>query len=288
VNDDHDAASPPEQAETEQGFGSGLRAQLARSQEAREEALRDEEPASPLNETATPAPLDEGTDLSDAEREISDSLARGEELRRSLAPRYAKLAEWVASQGRELASPEAAALLASGSAEAELERRRAEAAELERRFEELTEREAALAERERRAQIQADAAGRDAAAAERRLQSALEREAELDVRARRLETRETELEAWTQRLDDQERELREREGGLEGAESVAGARAELDSRSGDLAARERELDERTAGLDSREQRLAQREDALGELKEWLVSKERDLAAYMGEAAEPAG
>jgi colicin import membrane protein len=273
-----DASPPPEQAETETGFGTGLRAQLARTQEER--LL---EGATPAEEPEPDAPAEAGGgDLSEA---LSESLARTEELRRSLSARHAKLAEWVESQGRQLKTPEAASLLASGAAEAQLDRERDERADRERQKAELARREDEVRAQEERVAARAAEVERQAAEAARRLEVAHARGSEIDARTAALDRRETELETRERATADALAAVEARE-----AEAVRTA-AEEGIGADDRARQLEELNERAsalerlaAELEEREQRLERREGALSELKDWLVRKERELAAYLGEPA----
>src|SRR5919108_271551 len=197
-------------AETEKGFGTGLRAQLERRREpaagngeaARAKAAPDSLPATP------PVDVDDA-DLEALRSELAASLAREQQLRGALS-------EEVAAYERELHPQHDVAV---------------RQAELDERAGRLSAFEAALEERERHVAEQVAALAREAKLAGR--------DEELSERQRQLDAKEQELAATAERL------RKELAAGQDASGRAAAERmTALDEREAALAKRERELAER--------------------------------------------
>lgn len=287
--------------ETEKGFGTGLRDQLARKRGEQEVTAVVEAP--PLD-TADP---DETVDVETLRSELSASLERERELRTSLADRveayereldadraYALRAGELDQRAVRVAASEAAVderERAARDLSAELE---AERARLEAAVADVTALDAATAERAAYVEAKLDeiqAADRDrqksAQELGRRSQAVADRESKTTRATTALAARERETNA---RLETREAALKRRDEAVRGRERTAGdrekraaeAEAEAAKELGRISAREQVIAEREQVLHTLEERLRAQQDALDRARGDAGDAEHAASSRQGE------
>ena len=261
--------------DTEQGFGTGLRAQLKRRQDAEEPAAEPEPP-----ETSTLPPAAEAVELPDfaeaelaaLRRELAEVHAREQEARAELADLRSRLEQDVtAAQAMSLRSAEVdqrAAKLA------------AQQAELEERERELGQRaEAAAAEQQRLADLKAELAAAETRTAEREKQISLKLRELTNADRERTEAA-TELAKLEAALAQRERALERTLAEIEG--KAAEATARVDAREAVLVTRETMLRDQESEHSERDRQLAERERELVKARATVTAREEHLESREAE------
>jgi DNA repair exonuclease SbcCD ATPase subunit len=252
-------------AETEKGFGTGLRAQLQRRREGDDGTQADGQ--GPTNVelrfelTARPAAGGNGDafevgvggpDVQALKAELEAAQAREATLRDQLQERSHAYEQNVGSE-KELAHR----ALTLDERDAKLAEFQAELEERERRVRD--QREAIEAEHTRVADLQAELAAEQALAAEHQ-EAAEKRLRDLQGADRQREKASTELSKARAALDDREQKVARKESEVATREQAGTAR--LDGRERALTKRENEWRARDKELSERERRLGQREGDL--------------------------
>ena len=276
-------------AETEKGFGTGLRAQLQRRREGEDgtpvEAqgstnveLRFELTARPSNGETLEAVV--GPDVQALRAELEAAQAREATLRDQLQERSHTYEQNVGSE-KELAHR----ALTLDEREAKLAEFEVELEERERRVRD--QREAIEAEHARVADLQAELAAEQALAAEHQ-EAAEKRLRELQGADRQREKASTELTKARAALDDREKKLARKESEVATREQAGTARLDgreraLTKRENEWRARDKELSERERRLGQREgdlkkeaARIAARDEAIGEREAEILLKQEKL------------